>query len=59
MYKAYVYEYERGWGARLEDTKTFDTIEERDNFILKFNSENIKELHAGEPVPEVYWRAES
>lgn len=41
-YKADIWEYERGWGSRLEETKVFDTEEERDLFIKNFNARNTE-----------------
>ena len=37
-----IIESERGWGQRIDDVKTFDTEEEADKFIKKFNSGNNK-----------------
>jgi hypothetical protein len=39
-FKAAVFEFERGWGSKLDYVKEFDTVEERDQFIREFNSEN-------------------
>jgi len=39
-FKVYIMEYERGWGSSLDSTKEFDTIEEADEFVEKYNSKN-------------------
>lgn len=42
-FKISIWEYERGWGSRLDDVKEFDTAEEADAFIINFNSKNNEE----------------
>jgi hypothetical protein len=54
VYTAVIWESERGWGKRLDETKEFETEKARDKFIAKFNSKN------NEPVtPDWYMYAES
>lgn len=53
MFKAVLLEYERGWGSRVDEVKEFDTEEERDAFIAKFNSSN-----SSATVPDWYMVAE-
>lgn len=40
MWKAVIYESERGWGTKIDEIKSFDTKEERDEFMHKFNAKN-------------------
>lgn len=35
-----VWEYERGWGSRLDDTLYFDTKEEAEAYCKDFNKDN-------------------
>ena len=42
-------EYERGWGNRVDETRTFPTYEEAESFAKEFNSQNIEEV-----VPDWY-----
>lgn len=37
-----IFEYERGWGSRLDEVKEFDTFEEAEKFIKDFNSKNTE-----------------
>lgn len=37
-----VYEYERGWGSKIDDYMVCLTSEDKDNFIKGFNSDNDK-----------------
>ena len=53
-YKAYIYEFERGWGNRLDETKEFDSKEERDTFVEEYNSRNTETV-----VPDWYMTAEA
>lgn len=39
-FKAIIYEFERGWGSRIDEIRRFDTVEERDDFINSFNAQN-------------------
>lgn len=58
MFKAYIVEYERGWGSRVDETKEFPTREERDAFVRDYNAKHIKPLKPGERVPDWYMVAE-
>jgi hypothetical protein len=33
-------EYDLGWGSRVLDTKEFDTLQEANDYIAEFNSQN-------------------
>lgn len=35
-----VFEYERGWGSRLDETRKFTTYEKAKAFVRKFNAQN-------------------
>lgn len=52
-YTAIIIESERGWGQRIDETKEFDTAEERDKFIKEYNSKNTDAV-----VPDWYMKAE-
>ena len=54
QYEAAIWEFERGWGSRLDEVKVFDTIEERDAFVTEFNSRNTSPT-----VPDWYMVAEA
>jgi hypothetical protein len=41
-YQVAIWEYERGWGSKIDEIKDFDTKEEADTFIIKFNSKNTE-----------------
>ena len=49
MFYVDVMEYERGWGSRVDETKSFVTREEADKFVNDFNSQNTDD-----PVPDWY-----
>lgn len=40
MIKVGIFESEKGWGRNLLNYKLFNSIEDADDFILKFNSKN-------------------
>ena len=40
MFYVDVMEYERGWGSRVDETKSFATKDEADKFVNEFNSKN-------------------
>lgn len=54
IFKAGIYEYERGWGSKLDEVREFDTAQERDTFIQNFNSQNTEDT-----VPDWYMVAQS
>lgn len=54
QYTAVVISYELCWGQRHEESKTFDTAEERDAWIANFN----KDLDKQPIAPDYYERAE-
>lgn len=39
-HKVLLWEYERGWGSRLDDTLYFNTKEEALAYAAKFNAKN-------------------
>lgn len=43
-FKVNVWEYERGWGSKIDSVEGFDSKEEADKFIEKFNSKNTEEV---------------
>ena len=47
-----VYEYERGWGNKLDDTYEFPTKEEADEYVAKTNARNKPG-----PAPDWYMMA--
>ena len=49
MFYVDVMEFERGWGSRVDETKSFATREEADKFVNDFNSQNTDD-----PVPDWY-----
>ena len=42
-YKVALREYERGWGSRLDEVRSFDTLQEAETFVREFNSKNDHE----------------
>ena len=40
IYTAVIWESERGWGRKIDETKEFKTEKARDKFVEKFNSKN-------------------
>lgn len=48
-----VYEYERGWGSRLDDTIEFPTKEAAKAYVKNFNASNVEDV-----VPDWYMIAE-
>jgi len=60
--KVGIYEYEKGWGSRLEDTKEFDTLEQAKEFCLDYNKDlgkgNAAKGLNNKVVPDYFWRAE-
>ena len=46
-YQVAVIESERGWGAKVDSIEEFDTKEEAEKFIEKFNSFNTAEEEIG------------
>lgn len=57
-YYADIIESEAGWGSKIDETKEFDTIEERDAFVKEYNDKYNPPLKAGERVPSWYMIAE-
>jgi hypothetical protein len=53
-YRVDIWERERGWGAKIEEVKFFDTPEEAEEFVNKFNERNCQ----SGPVPDWYMNAE-
>ena len=51
-YRVEVVESERGWGCKVDSVEEFDTKEEAEAFIEKFNSYNTQEV-----VPDWYMYA--
>lgn len=55
MYKAAIYESERGWGTKLMEERIFPTKEERDKFVKEFNDDvKTNEVY----IPDIYFYAE-
>lgn len=50
--KVLIIESEAGWGARVDEVKYFDTKEEAEKFVTKYNSYNDKPT-----VPDWYMYA--
>lgn len=54
MWKVECWEFERGWGSRLDSTEKFETYEDAKEFQEKFNSYNT-----AAKVPDWYMIAEN
>lgn len=52
-FKVALIEFERGWGSKIDEVREFSTREERDAFIVEFNSQIDKDI-----VPDWYMIAE-
>ncbi len=48
-----IIESERGWGSKIDEVRTFPSLEEAEAFVTEFNSHNTEET-----VPDWYMRAE-
>jgi hypothetical protein len=48
-FKVNIWEYERGWGSKIDEVKEFDDKEAAINFVIGFNSKNNEET-----VPDWY-----
>jgi hypothetical protein len=53
-----IIESERGWGAKVDEVRKFDTWEEADTFVEEYNKKSMPPLKAGERTPDIYCRAE-
>jgi len=53
MFKVAIYEFERGWGSKVDEVREFKTKEKAIAFVAKFNSSNT-----GTTVPDWYMVAE-
>ena len=51
-YKVYIIESEKDWGQRVDEIREFDTEDEADAFVIKFNSANT-----GDVTPDWYMYA--
>lgn len=51
-YTVEIREYERGWGSRVEEVKTFDTYDEAFEFCEEHNSVNNLPV-----TPDIYYVA--
>ena len=51
-FKVALWEYERGWGSKIDEIKEFDVYEEAVTYIEKFNEKNNEET-----VPDWYMTA--
>ncbi len=38
MFKVLIIESERGWNAKIDSTKEFNTLDEAKKFVIKFNN---------------------
>jgi hypothetical protein len=52
-YTAVITEHEKGWGAKIDEVREFDTERERDDFVREYNSRNNLPY-----VPDWYMKAE-
>jgi hypothetical protein len=52
-FKVNFWEFESGWGRRLDSTEIFDSYEEAEKVKIEFNSQNTEEV-----VPDWYMLAE-
>lgn len=53
LYRVDIWEHERGWGSKVDETKYFDNEQEAQEYCVKFNSHNTEKV-----VPDWYMRAE-
>ncbi len=49
-----IIESEAGWGSKIDETKEFDSLEERDKFVKEYNEKYNKHLGPGKPTPSWY-----
>jgi hypothetical protein len=49
MTRVFIWEFERGWGSRLDETRTFKTRKAAEQFAARFNAWNNKDQ-----VPDWY-----
>lgn len=57
-YKAFIVEYERGWGSKVDETKEFETKEERDTFVREYNEKHNPPVASLSQVPDWYMVAQ-
>lgn len=43
-HKVLVFEYERGWGSRIDEVKYFDSESLAKNFVSQYNSKNTLDV---------------
>lgn len=48
-FKVNVWEFERGWGSKIDHVREFDTYDEAVRFIDVFNTDNVEQV-----VPDWY-----
>jgi hypothetical protein len=56
--KVNIIESEAGWGRKVDETKEFDTLEEAEKFVEKYNAPNVMDWNKTQRVPSCYWQAE-
>ena len=55
MHRVDIYEYERGWGSKLDEKKYFDTKEEAEAFVVVYNSRNTAKTAPDWYMQAKYW----
>lgn len=58
MWKVAIIESERGWGSKVDEVKSFDTLEEAKTFQKEFNRPNEEDYAKTKRVPDWYMQAE-
>lgn len=51
--KVYIIESEKGWGSKVDEVKEFDSPEEAEDFVTKYNAEYNPPRQNGQ-VPDWY-----
>lgn len=53
-----IIESERGWGRKVDETKTFKTRAAAEKFVKKYNQKNEDDWKKTKTVPDWYMQAE-
>lgn len=53
----HIIESERGWGAKVDETKEFDTWEKANIYVKEYNERHNPPLKQGEFTPDWYMYA--
>lgn len=55
--KVAIWEYESGWGSKIDEIKEFDSMAKAEAFIVKFNKPNQDNWDKTKNVPSWYMTA--